>query len=125
MRRTFIVSAFLFGAITFTQAEDAKTEFAIMGWGVSSCAAFANMYRGDPSFAEDHLFTWAQGFMSGLNFQTMQQTGITMNLHSMLTEEQKQAIRAYCNDHPLANYIQAVLELYARLSPNKPVPSPN
>jgi hypothetical protein len=124
MQRTFIVSAFLLGAITFTQAEDTK-EMAAMGWGIMTCAVFANMYRGDPEFAEEHSFNWAQGFMSGLNFAAIGNSGISMNLHSMSTDQQRRAIRAYCNDHPLANYVDAVLDVYGRFSMNKPVQRQN
>jgi hypothetical protein len=124
MQRTFIVSTFLLGAITFTQAEDTKKEMALMGWGAFTCAQFANMYRDDPKFTEEHFFNWAQGFMSGLNFATIGQ-GISMNLGSISTEQQQRAIRAYCNEHPLGNYLDAVLDLYNRFSLNKPVQKSN
>ena len=95
MRRTFIVSAFLLGAITSTQADD----MAIMGWGASTCGQFANMYRDQPQFAEANTFRWAQAFMSGLNFERMAHNGVSMNLGSMSTDEQQREIRTYCNDH--------------------------
>lgn len=122
MQRMFLVGAYLLVAITFTQAEDAK-DMAAMGWGSSStCAEFANMYRGNP---QEHFFNWAQGFMSGLNFAAIGRTGMSMNMGSMSTDQQERAIRAYCNEHPLANYIDAVLDLYSRFSLNKPVQKSN
>jgi hypothetical protein len=96
-----------------------------MGWGTSTCAQFANLYRSDPEFVEEHLFIWAQGFMSGLNVALQGDTGLTKNLGSMSTAQQQGAIRAYCNDHPLATYIDAVLDLWSGFSPNKPVRKPN
>jgi hypothetical protein len=125
MQRTFVVSAFLLAAITLAQAEEPRKEWAAAGPGIFSCTEYANIYRGDPKFAENHWFAWAQGFMSGLNFAAIGQTGISMNLNSMSIDQQQRALRAYCNDHPLANYIDAVLDLYNRLSLNKPIQKPN
>jgi hypothetical protein len=48
MQCTFIVSAFLLGAVTFTQAEDATQEAAGMGLGTFTCAQFGNQYQGSP-----------------------------------------------------------------------------
>ena len=117
MQRTFLVITFLLGAITCTQAEDAK-EKAAMGWGTMTCTASANMYRDDPKSAEERLFNWAQGFMSGLNFANIGNSGMSMNLHSMPTDQQQRAIRAYCSNHPAANYIDAVLDVYTHLDMN-------
>ena len=124
MQRAFIISTFLLAAITFTQAEDAK-EMATMGWGTVTCTAFANMYRGDPKLVEEHLFDWAQGFMSGINSALIGDSGLSKNLNSMSIDQQKRAIRAYCNDHPLANYIDAIWDLFNRFSLNKPVQKSN
>ena len=38
-----------------------------MGAGVSTCGRFAEAYRRNPNRAEEFYFSWAQGFMSGLN----------------------------------------------------------
>jgi hypothetical protein len=119
MQRTFLVITFLLGAITFTQAEDAK-EKAAMGWGTITCTASANMYRDDPKSEEEHLSDWAQGFMSGLNFANKGNSGMSMNLRSMSTDQQQRAIRAYCNGHPIADYIDAVLDVYNHLDMNVP-----
>jgi len=120
MRRTFLLITFLLGAMTFTRAADVKKEIAAMGWGTITCTAFANMYRDDPKVAEEHSVNWAQGFMSGLNFANLGNNGFSMNLHSKSTDQQQRAIRAYCNDHPIADYIDAVLDLYTHLDLNVP-----
>lgn len=124
MQRTFVVSAFLLGAITLTQAEERK-EIAARGWGTSTCAQFANIYRLDSKFAEENSFNWAQGFMSGLNYSEIARNGNSKNLGSMSTDQQQRAIRAYCNDHPLADYIDAVMDVYLRLPLNNPVQKSN
>jgi hypothetical protein len=39
------------------------------GDGMDSCAVFAQEYAANPDAAENVYFTWAQGFMSGLNLE--------------------------------------------------------
>ena len=41
--------------------------FAVVGPGVDTCQQFASHYKKKPTFSEDHYFSWAQGYMSGLN----------------------------------------------------------
>src|SRR6516225_9282110 len=45
-------------------AQPETRQFAVMGIGTSTCAVFANMYKGDPQFAEQQFFVWAQGYLS-------------------------------------------------------------
>ena len=122
MQRALLIGTLLLVAVSVGNAEDEK-EYALVGAGTFDCAHFANMYRGDPTFAENMFFNWAQGFMSGLNAAQIDANGNSVNLNSMTTEEQQSAIRSYCNAHPLAPYIHAIMDLYQRFPPNKPVTS--
>ena len=99
----------------------ANAEMAEMGLGVSSCAEFAKRYQADPTSFELYYFTWAQGFMSGLNSMSLLEHGTSRDLESMPTENQQQQLRDYCNAHPLAPYDQGVMHLYFQLPFSKPV----
>jgi hypothetical protein len=52
------------------ESQASSTESAWAGIGASSCGEFSEMYRSDPNQAEFMFFSWAQGFMSGLNTGT-------------------------------------------------------
>jgi hypothetical protein len=79
------------------------------------------MYALDPENAEGFFFSWAQGFMSGLNAASLQSQGQSRDLSSMPPEEQERFIRDYCNDHPLASYVTVVVQLYHRFRTSAPI----
>ena len=113
--RSFLVIAVLLGAASISQAE----EIAAQGAGTLTCGQLANMYRGHPTLAENVFFTWAQGFMTGLNYQKMAKHGKSANLGAMTTAKQKSLIRSYCDAHPSAIFLDAVTHLYHRLPTSK------
>jgi hypothetical protein len=113
--RSFLVIAVLLGATSISQAE----EIAAQGAGTLTCRQFVNMYRGHPSLAENVFFTWAQGFMTGLNYAKMAAHGVSANLGAMTTAKQKSYIRSYCDAHPSGVFLDAVIHLYHRLPSNK------
>jgi hypothetical protein len=67
------------------------------------------------------IFSWAQGFMSGLNTDLLDHRETNLNELSMGT--QKQLVRSYCSDHPHAAYFQAVFNLYNRMRGDQGLPS--
>jgi hypothetical protein len=87
------------------------------GVGLRSCAEFAKDYSLVGERAEDVYFTWAQGFMSGLNLDAVanRRPYRLINGNDMAT--QKIQIRSYCEAHPLVQYVAAVVDLYSRLPP--------
>jgi len=91
------------------------------GAGASTCGGFAKAYAHDPQ-NEYIFFSWAQGYMSAVN-DTLAATGIH-NYRDLAgeTANQMARIRLYCNDHPLADYDIAVMDLYDSL-PLKPLPA--
>ena len=50
------------------------------GLGMHSCSEFARSYAANPSVTEDLYFTWAQGFMSGLNLMLQVNSSRARNL---------------------------------------------
>ena len=86
----------------------------ISGAGWVSCAEFAESYRASPKSTEDYFYAWAQGYISGVNAASL----VRKNVRGWRLDQQKQHIRAYCAENPLANYVAAVQDLFGKL-PNR------
>ena len=95
----------------------AQQEYSIMGMGASSCAKFGETYRMNPSMAEVIYFSWAQGYLSGLNTGLSAMTRKTVNLNppEFDTDAQRKLLRRFCADNPLKNYADAVTTLLTKL----------
>jgi hypothetical protein len=93
------------------------SEVAAQGYGVGmrSCGEFARAYAANPAVAEDVYFTWAQGFMSGLNLDAVENRRPYRVINGNDMASQKIEIRSYCDAHPLATYSQSVFALYSSL----------
>jgi hypothetical protein len=88
---------------------------AISGAGAASCASFGKFYQDNPRDAEEAFFTWAQGYMSGINTTLIVLSRGSRDLSGMPQAHQQSFLRQYCNGHPLENYADAVNELYGKL----------
>jgi hypothetical protein len=86
------------------------------GAGAFTCTDFAKEYDKDP-LSEVTFFTWAQGFMSGLN--AVAETGKARDLASQPFIQQQSFIRTYCKLNPDSSYAVGVSELYATLQLNR------
>jgi hypothetical protein len=86
-------------------------EVAAMGIGTLTCTVFADMYKLDPTEAENVYFAWTQGYLSGSNAALIAEGKPFRNLASMDTKDQEAYLRRYCDQHPLGNYIDAVMSL--------------
>jgi hypothetical protein len=95
------------------------------GVGSQTCAKFASDYRSSPEFTENLYFTWAQGYLGGLNMG-IRIMGVRMtdakakekngrDLMGLTLDAQMAFLRDYCNQHPLAAYYQAVVQLFSQL----------
>jgi hypothetical protein len=96
-----------------------KNEAAAMGAGITTCAEFAKAYQKDPDYVEQLFFTWAQGYFSGRNLEQLAR-GESQNLNSIPLERQRAILRRYCNDHPLAYFVDAADNLFTQFSKNSP-----
>ena len=74
-----------------------------MGIGTATCLQFATEYRADAGI-EQRFFDWAQGLMSGINDALEDNMGKYRDLNSMPIAQQKEILRAYCDDQPAATY---------------------
>jgi len=114
MRALFMVLLGLF--LGSAQAQTGHS--AAMGIGVSTCAQFADLYRLDSSSAEDYYFSWAQGFLSGWNAAQLAAKEPTWDLASLDIKAQEAYLRSYCDQHPLGNFLDAIMNLTTQFKRN-------
>jgi hypothetical protein len=95
-------------------------DFAIAGPGAQSCSVVnANATPGRDSsqnLTTILIFTWAQGYISGLNGAVMNLSPgkrSAWDLERISTEQQWDYIVAYCNANPSAMIVTAVTSLAA------------
>ena len=105
----------------------AQGAIAWIGAGVSSCADFGQDFKSAPNEMGSLYFTWAQGFMSGLNTRHLGTLDATdLNSKSFSLSSQQHFIERYCDQHPLADFVDAVMALVVEmrrlqgLPPEKP-----
>jgi hypothetical protein len=87
-----------------------------------SCGKIAEDYRKLPADVEIWMMHWAQGFMSGANLNQWTSNGQYRDLQAMTLEAQEQSLRNYCDEHPMAEFVKAVLDLYGKLPLKKYTP---
>jgi hypothetical protein len=108
----------IIGALFVSSAAMAKT--AARGVGTTSCAQFAQDYRRSPRTADIVYMSWAEGFMSGWNAGALSDQKALRDLGVKTAEDESRAIRYYCDAHPLASFLDAVLDVYFSLPSHPP-----
>jgi len=116
MKGFLLVLAFL----SFSSLSSAAEKSAWQGPGTVSCEEFNKAYHRSPE-NETLFFSWALGFMSGLNTDLLPNRAT--DLHKLPMETQKEALRTYCNAHPRAAYFEAVFKLFDRMRHDQGLPS--
>ena len=102
--------ALCLGLIALTSPATAARQYQSMGAGTRSCAVFARTYKEKPKSADMIYFSWAQGYMSGVNIAA----GINnkdyrpANLNAMTVAAQQRFIRDFCDRNPLKDFREAV-----------------
>jgi hypothetical protein len=82
-----------------------------IGPGAASCSQYAQAVRISGENMRSFFFSWAQGFLSGVNTHPML-AGSSTNLAALAANSQQTLIDQFCDQHPLALYVNAVLSLY-------------
>lgn len=93
------------------------------GWsgsGTIGCAEVTDAIQQHPE-DENLFFSWAQGFMSGLNTDLLKH-GET-DLNGLSLEAQKQFVKSYCKEHPRSPYFEAVFKLFDKMRHDRGLPS--
>jgi hypothetical protein len=111
--RSAIAAIFL--AIMFTNATAEHQEAVVIGVGASTCAEFAQAYKRDPAAAMAVYFSWTQGFMSASNFLKRAIKQKERDLNGLSGSEQEDRLRNFCDRRPLANFGDAISDLYYSL----------
>ena len=84
---------------------------AYVGPGAGTCSQYADHVRAQGESARMFYYTWAQGFMSGLN-ATPNLLDKPADLLGRSIDAQKAFIDQFCDQYPLGGYPQAVVYLY-------------
>ena len=116
--RTICLGIALIGANS-----ECRADTLLAGPGAFTCGKFASDYLKNPVMTEGVFFTWAQGYMSALNVISSTEGIRGMKFYTDLGDTinfQKAKISAYCKEHPLSDYSDAVMDLMGSL-PVKPI----
>lgn len=108
-------SGFVFLLLVFASPVSAEESNVVSGVGASSCGKFTNSYKENPARTETLYFSWAQGFMSSINFNRKMQNGTPVDFGAMPSAAQLGWIRSYCQKNPLRTYLRAATELFLAL----------
>ncbi|MEA2821696.1 MAG: hypothetical protein QOJ86_3700 [Bradyrhizobium sp.] len=123
MKRAALLGLTLLAGMSAASADE---EAVFRGAGTFTCGKFASEYLKTPELTEGIYFSWALGFMTAMNVQAA--TGIegrakTFQNMGESIQSYKSSIRMYCNAHPLALYMDAVIDLYHSLE-TRQMPEP-
>jgi hypothetical protein len=113
--------ALCLGLMALSSPVTAAEQYQSMGAGTRSCAVFARTYKDKPKTADMIYFSWAQGYMSGVNLAA----GINnkdyrpANLNAMAIAAQQRFIRDFCDRNPLKDFREAVDTLLGNIRSTK------
>ena len=98
-------------SLVATAASGKDERAAHIGPGAQPCSQYAQDVRAQGKSARMFYYTWAQGFMSGLN-TAPNVLDKPADLFGRSIDAQLSYIDQYCDQHPLGGYAQAVIWLY-------------
>jgi hypothetical protein len=100
-----------------------RDDYTSVGAGVSTCAEVTAYVNDHPDKAI-MFFSWAQGFMSGLNVQKSLTRQKSRDLGALTTSDQQERLKSVCEENPTASYGSIVLAFYNSLPELAPAPLP-
>src|SRR6476660_6908690 len=115
-------AALCLGFLALSSPLTAAEQYRSMGAGTRSCAVFSRTYKDKPKTADMIYFSWAQGYMSGVNLAA----GINnkdyrpANLNVITVAAQQRFIRDFCDRNPLKDFREAVDTLLGNIRSTKP-----
>jgi hypothetical protein len=101
------------------QPTGSRADFIISGVGSVSCGKIGEEYRKTPKDIARLMMYWAQGFMNGANLEHVSNAGEYRDLGAMTIEAQEHSLMYYCDEHPMAEFSKAVIDLYTKLPMKK------
>jgi hypothetical protein len=114
------IYAFAIALTFFLPQVMAAEKAAWSGSGTMSCDEVTGAIQQHPE-DENLFFSWAQGFMSGLNTDLLKR-GET-DLNGLSLDAQKQFVRSYCKENPRNAYFAAVFKLFDKMRRDQGLPS--
>jgi hypothetical protein len=93
-------------------------EAGMMGAGSGKCGDYVREYQRDPDVANNVYFSWAQGYMSGLNFEQLALKKRMRNLNALPVASQLDYLMVYCKQKPDELFVMAARNLFNALPPN-------
>ena len=111
------------GLVMAAASPAANSEQVItIGAGMQTCAVFLAHYKGSVPSLENFYFSWAQGYMSGLNVAVSRGVGNPgpADLNAMPAAAQLRFIRDFCEHNPLKRYSAPVEALLAKIRNSRP-----
>jgi hypothetical protein len=93
-------------------------EVLALGAGANRCSDYLASSRQDPLLTRSVYYTWALGFMTGLNFAFLnfksEQDRLSL-LDTYSEEDFEQRMHAFCQTNPSSYYMDGVIDLYASM----------
>jgi hypothetical protein len=117
-----ILIAMALALAVLIQPTGSKADYAYAGMGATACGKIAQDYQRNPKEIEGLMMTWAQGFMSGANASETKHSGHHRDLQAMTIEAQQESLRTYCDEHPMAEFVKAAIDLWNKLPWTKLTP---
>jgi hypothetical protein len=99
--------------LALTGRADAASD--IYNLGKSTCGKYLEQKRDDPQHADDMFYSWANGYVSGMNEALASAGQPRHDLGAKSAESKVQFIQDYCKEHPLGDYLSSVLALIRSL----------
>ena len=112
--RLIIIALIYFSTATDVFSQGHKEAWSA-GAGATTCGEFAGYYRSNPTNTMTGYISWAQGFMTAQNLTRSILKRQTHNLGGLSSSDQAARLRAFCNQKPLADFMDAVEALYEEL----------
>ena len=101
------------GLASISLVAHAETPYGLMGYGALPCSYYSDAQ----AEVKGEFFTWAQGYMSGVNAVSViiEKSLVFKNLRGRSVEEEKRLIGYWCGTHPASDFADAALQLYRAL----------
>lgn len=110
-----LVATVAVAAVLASGSSKADDDYVVVGGGAQSCGEFGQLYGQNPAVTEQSFYTWAVGFMSGWNMAASWAGTPERNLSAESAAAEMQDLREYCDEHPLATYMEAVEVVFFKL----------
>jgi hypothetical protein len=104
------------------QPTSSRADYYYAGVGATSCGKLIQDYKQNPTTVEGAMMNWSQGFLSVVNASEMLHARQYRDMQGITIEAQEESLRNYCDEHPMAEFWKAAIDLYKKLPLKKYTP---